>query len=80
LPLRKCGTNGYTSIVVATSGNYRSSEFYNAARAFDRREFNGKEIVPRLNKRLVDTVDENEAFISTYFHSLLAKRFASGSG
>ena len=60
--------------------NYRSSEFYNAARAFDRKEFDGKEIVRRLNKRLLDTVDENGAFISTYFHSLLAKRFASGWG
>jgi hypothetical protein len=60
--------------------NYRSSEFYNAARGFDRKEISGKEIVLRLNKRLVDTVDENGAFISTYFHSLLTKRFASGSG
>lgn len=60
--------------------NYRSSEFYNAARAFDRREFDGKEIVRRLNKRLFDTVDENGTFISTYFHSQLAKRFANGNG
>ena len=60
--------------------NYRSSEFYNAARGFDRKEISGKEIVLRLNKRLVDTVDENGVFISTYFHSLLTKRFASGSG
>ena len=60
--------------------NYRSNEFYNAARAFDRKDFDGKEIVRRLNKRLLDTVDKNGTFISTYFHSLMAKRFASGGG
>ncbi|MBX6361964.1 MAG: DUF262 domain-containing protein [Acidobacterium ailaaui] len=60
--------------------NYGSSEFYNAARAFDREELDGKEIVRRLNKRLLDTIDENGILNSTYFHSMLAKLFANGSG
>lgn len=60
--------------------NYRSSEFYNAARAYDRKELSGKEIVAKLKKRLLDSVDEDGAFISTYFHSLMAKRFANKSG
>jgi len=60
--------------------NYRSSEFYNAARAFDRKEISGKDIVLSLNKRLSDTVDENGTFTSTDLHRLLTKKFSSGSG
>jgi hypothetical protein len=60
--------------------NYRSSEFYNAARALDRKEISGGEIVLRLNQSLLETVGENRAFISTYFHTMLTRSFASGSG
>lgn len=60
--------------------NYRSSEFYNAARAIDRREIGVKDIVQKLNHRLADAVADDGMFVSTDFYSHLAKRFASGNG
>jgi hypothetical protein len=60
--------------------NYRSSEFYNAARAIDRLDIGAKEIVQKLDYRLADVVPDDGAFVSTYFYGQLAKRFASGNG
>ena len=60
--------------------NYRSSEFYNAARAVDRGEMNVAEIVSRLDYRLTSAVNAAGFYIGADFYTLLARRFSTGNG
>jgi uncharacterized protein with ParB-like and HNH nuclease domain len=60
--------------------NYRSSEFYIAARAVDRGELTASEIGSKLESGLADLFDEDGFLRITDFHNLLFKKFQSGSG
>lgn len=60
--------------------NYRSSEFYNAAREFDRKNITLKEIDEKLTKRLSFIFDDDGNFNGNEFFNLLEKKFKSGSG
>ena len=63
-----------------TRANYRSSEFYNAARAVDTGEMGVEEIEQRLQKRMSFTFDDDGKLKNDDFYLLLEKRFDSGSG
>jgi len=60
--------------------NYRSSEFYNAARALDRGEMSFEEIEIKLDHDLEYTLNEDGTFRIDEFYNLLFKKFKSGSG
>jgi uncharacterized protein DUF1524 len=61
--------------------NYRSSEFYNAARAVDRHEMDLQTISEKLDDSLSYTVNKEDGVLQNIeFHSLLLKKFASGNG
>jgi uncharacterized protein with ParB-like and HNH nuclease domain len=60
--------------------NYRSSEFYNAARALDRHEIDFEDILQKLEKDLAYAFNENGTFRDDDFYNLLFKKFKSGSG
>ncbi|MCA9467719.1 MAG: DUF262 domain-containing protein [Nitrospira sp.] len=60
--------------------NYGSSEFYNAARALDRKETNLAEIENKLDERLSYTFNEDGTLRSSDFYNLLFKKFKGGSG
>jgi Protein of unknown function (DUF1524) len=61
--------------------NYRSSEFYNAARAVDRHEMDLVTISAKLDDSLSYTVNKGNGVLQSWeFHNLLCKKFASGSG
>lgn len=60
--------------------NYGSSEFYNAARALDRRETDLTTITNTLNERLSYTFNEDGTFRTNDFYNLLFKKFKGGSG
>lgn len=60
--------------------NYRSSEFYNAARALDRSETTLAELAAQLDSALSYAFDEDGSFRTEEFHSLLFKKFKEGTG
>jgi uncharacterized protein with ParB-like and HNH nuclease domain len=64
----------------AARANYRSSEFYNAARALDRREIDLDEISQKLDKDLAYAFNEDGTFREDDFFNLLFKKFQAGSG
>ena len=66
--------------VNAVRGNYRSSEFYNAARALDRGEITLNEIAQKLDERLSYSINEDGSFRIDEFSYLLRKKFENGSG
>jgi hypothetical protein len=61
-------------------GNYRSSEFYNAARELDCGETDIDEICSQLNERLSFGFNEDGSFRPDEFYNDLHKRFESGEG
>ncbi len=60
--------------------NYRSSEFYNAARALDRDEKPIDYVIGQLNDALSYAFDDDGFFRIDEFHGLLFKKFKEGSG
>lgn len=60
--------------------NYRSSEFYNAARSIDSGESNFDAIAERLQKNLVYVFNEDGSLRIDEFYNLLYKKFQNGSG
>ena len=64
----------------AARANYRSSEFYNAARALDRGEISLSEIEKKLDHDLEYTLNEDGTFRIEEFYNILFKKFKSGSG
>jgi hypothetical protein len=64
----------------SAKANYGSSEFINAARLLDSGEWTVLEACSKIAERLAYAFNEDRTFNCTDFHSLLAKRFASGSG
>lgn len=60
--------------------NYRSSEFYNAARELDRGEIDFKAITASLNDRMAWTFHNNGRFRIDDFHNFLHKKFESRNG
>jgi Protein of unknown function DUF262/Protein of unknown function (DUF1524) len=64
----------------ASRANYRSSEFYNAARALDRGEISFEDIEKRLDHDLGYTLNEDGSLRIEEFYNLLFKKFKSGSG
>jgi len=66
--------------ITATRANYRSSEFYNAARELDRNEITIAEIEKRLEERLSFTFNADGTLRNNDFYNLLYKKFESGSG
>lgn len=66
--------------MTATRANYRSSEFYNAARELDRNEITIAEIEKRLEERLSFTFNADGTLRNNDFYNLLYKKFESGSG
>lgn len=66
--------------MTSARANYRSSEFYNAARAIDSGEYGVDELVRRLERRMDYVFNEDGTLNSTEFHFILAKKFDAGSG
>lgn len=64
----------------AQRSNYRSSEFYNAARGIDSGEIDFGSISERLQKKLAFTINDDGFFRVDEFHNLLYKKFQNGSG
>jgi len=60
--------------------NYRSSEFYNAARDLDRGEIDVVDIEKKLEERLAFTFKSDGTLRMDDFAYLLGKKFESGSG
>ena len=60
--------------------NYRSSEFYIAARAVDRGELKSAGIGKKLDDRLKFLFDDEGLLRVSDFHNLLFKKFQAGSG
>lgn len=62
-------------------GNYRSSEFYNAARELDRGETTVADIDRRLTERLSFMFNADDGTLrANDFYNVLEKKFAGGSG
>ncbi len=59
--------------------NFRSSEFYNASRKFNRGKLSLDEIQQMLNEATTYCVPEGETLDSTYFSVFLKKQFNSGN-
>lgn len=66
--------------MTATRANYRSSEFYNAARELDRNEITIVKIEAKLEERLSFTFNEDGTLRNNDFYNLLYKKFENGSG
>jgi uncharacterized protein with ParB-like and HNH nuclease domain len=66
--------------MTAIRANYRSSEFYNVARALDRNEITVADIEKKLDERLSFTFDSDGTLRYDDFYNLLYKKFESGSG
>jgi hypothetical protein len=64
----------------SSRANYRSSEFYNAARALDRGEISLEDIEQKLDHDLEYTLNEDGTLRIDEFYNLLFKKFKSGSG
>ena len=60
--------------------NYRSSEFYNAARSFDRGEITLEAIAKRLEDNLSYSFNPDGTLRSSEFYNILFKKFQKGSG
>ena len=60
--------------------NYRSSEFYSAARSLDRGEINLAEIEKQLDERLSYTFNEDGSFRIDDVYNVLFKKFKDGGG
>jgi uncharacterized protein with ParB-like and HNH nuclease domain len=60
--------------------NYRSSEFYNAARALDRREITLDAISKKLDAGLSYTFNDDGTIRKDEFYNILFKKFGNGSG
>jgi uncharacterized protein with ParB-like and HNH nuclease domain len=60
--------------------NYRSSEFYIAARALNHNETTLDEISKKLNESLVDTFNKDHTLRIDDFFNLLEKKFTRGNG
>lgn len=66
--------------MTSARANYRSSEFYNAARALDSGEIDLEAIEKKLTGSLAYTFNEDGSLRNSEFHNLLFKKFGSGSG
>lgn len=66
--------------LTATRSNYRSSEFYNAARELDRDEISIDDIEKKLEKGLAFWFDAEGMLRDNDFYNLLHKKFEGGSG
>ena len=66
--------------MTATRANYRSSEFYNAARELDRNEITIVKIEAKLEERLSFTFNEDGTLRNNDFYNLLYKKFENGGG
>jgi len=66
--------------MTATRANYRSSEFYNAARELDRDEITTAKIEKKLEECLSFIFNADGTLRNNDFYNLLDKRFKSGSG
>jgi hypothetical protein len=66
--------------LTAARSNYRSSEFYIAARELDRDEIDLEGISAKLESNLSYTFNRDGAFRPDDFHNFLYKKFESGSG
>ena len=66
--------------LTSSRSNYRSSEFYNAARALDSGEIKASGISEQLKERLAFTFEEDGTFRSDDFYNLLYKKFDGGHG
>ncbi len=60
--------------------NYRSSEFYNAARALDRNEATLDSIAEQLDAALAYAFNDDGSFRIDEFYGVLFKKFKEGSG
>ena len=60
--------------------NYKSSEFYNASRAFDKGKFDLNEIKSKLDAAIEEYFNDDGTFDSKYFHVYLEKRFKDKNG
>ena len=60
--------------------NYRSSEFYNAARYLDRGEIDADDILKKLDDGLSYVMDKNGTLKIAEFYDLITKKFTVGSG
>lgn len=63
-----------------TRSNYRSSEFYNAARDIDAGKMSLEGLEARLDKRMSWLFDEHGKLKNDEFYLLLEKKFDAGSG
>lgn len=64
-----------------TRSNYRSSEFYNAARAVDQKEMSLDDLETRLEERLSFAFDEEDGRLNCWdLHGILKKKFERGAG
>jgi hypothetical protein len=66
--------------MTAARSNYRSSEFYNAAREFDRGEITIADLEEKLEQRLSFTFHRDGTLRNNDFFNLLHKKFESGTG
>jgi Protein of unknown function DUF262/Protein of unknown function (DUF1524) len=67
--------------MTSARSNYRSSEFYNAARAVDRHQMDIEEICEKLDDSLSYIVNKGDGVLrNTEFHNLLSKKFADERG
>ena len=66
--------------VNAVRANYRSSEFYNAARALDRSEITLDEISAKLDAGMAYSINGDGSFRVDEFRNLLRKKYDGGSG
>lgn len=64
----------------AMRSNYRSSVYYNAARALDRGEIGLEDTARMLREDLSYTFNEDGSLRANDFHNVLYKRFQSGEG
>ncbi|MCE5280362.1 MAG: DUF262 domain-containing protein [Planctomycetaceae bacterium] len=66
--------------MTVTRSNYRSSEFYNFARAVDRGEATLSEIAEQLDQRMLFAFDDEGHFRLGSLYNVLEKKFANGDG
>jgi hypothetical protein len=66
--------------LTSSRSNYRSSEFYNTARALDKGEIDLADISEKLKERLAFTFNDDGTFRSDDFYNLLFKKFDAGPG
>lgn len=66
--------------MTSTRANYRSSEFYNAARALDRKEITLDAISKKLDEGLTYTFNDDGTLRMDEFYNILFKKFGNGTG